>query len=101
MTEDQVPSEERVEERRVEADNIAQPSNMPNIGSKPNQPRHFNFPKRHFGKKNVVYRSFQAAWFDRWQWLHYDCSRDVAFCFTCIKAIKTGKMKISGNAHYN
>ena len=51
MTEEQVPSEERVEKHRVEADNIAQPSNMPNIGSKPNQPRHFNFPKRPFGKK--------------------------------------------------
>ena len=94
MTEERVLSEEQVEERRVEADNIAQLSNMPNIGSKPSQPRHFNFPKRPFGKKNVVYRSFQAVWFDRWQWLHYDCSRDVAFCFTCIKAIKTGKMKV-------
>ena len=47
---------------RVDADNIAQLSNMPNIGSKPSQPRHFNFPKRPFGKKNVVYRSFQAAY---------------------------------------
>ena len=51
MTEEQVPSEERVEERRVETDNIAQPLNMPNIGSKPNQPRHFNFPKDLLARK--------------------------------------------------
>ena len=50
MTEEQVPSDERVEEHRVEANNIAQQSSMPNIGSKPSQPRHFNFPKRRFGK---------------------------------------------------
>ena len=97
MTEERSRVKERAEEPRVEAGNTAQSSKMPDIGSKPSQPRRFNFPKRPFGKKNVVYRSFQAAWFDRWRWLHYDCSRDVAFCFTCIKAIKAGKMKISGN----
>ena len=84
-------------EPRAEADNATPPSDMPDIGSELCQPRHFSFPKRSFGKKNVVYRSFQAAWFDQWRWLHYDCARDVAFCFTCIKAIKTGKMKRSGN----
>ena len=76
-----------------------QPSvtDLPDIGNEPNQPRRYQFPKRPFGKKNVVYRSFQPAWFDRWQWLHYDSLRDLAFCFTCVKAIKTGKMKLSGN----
>lgn len=98
MTEKQSRVEEKAEEPRVEVSNIQQSSKMPDIGSKPSQPCQFNFLKRPFGKKNVVYRSFQAAWFDRWQWLHYGCSRDVVFCFTYIKAIKTGKMKISGNA---
>ena len=77
---------------------LLQPSDLPDVGDEPNQPRRYNFPKRLFGKKSVVYHSFQAAWFDRWRWLHYDCSRDLAFCFTCIKAIKTGKMKLAGNA---
>ena len=78
---------------------LVQPSatDLPDIGNKPNQPRRYQFPKRSFGKKNIVYRSFQPAWFDQWQWLHYDSSRDLAFCFTCIKAIKTGKMKLSRN----
>ena len=72
-------------------------TDLPDIGNEPNQPWRHQFPKRSFGKKNVVYHSFQPAWFDRWKWLHYDSSRDLAFCFTCIKAIKTGKMKLSGN----
>ena len=80
---------------------LLQPSttntDLPDIGNELNQPRRHQFPKRSFGKKNVVYRSFQPAWFDRWKWLHYDSSRDLAFCFTCIKAIKIGKMKLSGN----
>ena len=80
---------------------LLQPSttntDLPDIGNEPNQPRRHQFPKRSFGKKNVIYRSFQPAWFDRWKWLHYDSSRDLAFCFTCITAIKTGKMKLSGN----
>ena len=80
---------------------LLQPSttntDLPDIGNEPNQPWRHQFPKRSFGKKNVVYHSFQPAWFDRWKWLHCDSSRDLAFCFTCIKAIKTGKMKLSGN----
>ena len=45
---------------------LVQPSatDLPDIGNKPNQPRRYQFPKRSFGKKNVVYRSFQPAWFD-------------------------------------
>ena len=37
----------------------------------PHQPKSFDFPKRSFGKKVIVKRSFQASWFDRWSWLHY------------------------------
>ena len=50
---------------------LVQPSatDLPDIGNKPNQPRRYQFPKRSFGKKNVVYRSFQPTWFDRCQWL--------------------------------
>ena len=78
---------------------LVQPSatDLPDIRNKPNQPRRYQCPKRSFGKKNVMYRLFQPTWVDRWQWLHYDSSRNLVFCFTCIKVIKTGKMKLSGN----
>ena len=50
---------------------------LPEIGEKPHQPN-ISFPKREFGK---------------WQWLHYDTERDIAFCHTCVEAVKTGKIK--------
>lgn len=50
------------------------------------------FPKREFGKTIIVKRSFQSQWFSKWQWLHYDESRDLAFCHTCIKAVKSKKI---------
>ena len=55
----------------------------------------FNFPKRQFG---IVNRSFQSQWFQKWRWLHYDKSRDLAYCncHICVVAIKTGKMKNAG-----
>ena len=51
------------------------------------QPVNFKFPKRPFGKKNVVYRSFQGNWFQtcNWKWLHYNESNDTAFCHMCMK----------------
>ena len=54
------------------------------LPSVPHQP---NFPKRSFGKKVIVQRSFQASWFDRWSWLHYIIeSNDVALCLNCAQA---------------
>ncbi|KAL5005694.1 hypothetical protein ScPMuIL_016852 [Solemya velum] len=50
------------------------------ISSRSNQPRVFIFPKRSFGQKNPVQRSVHAAWFGNRTWLHYDESRDLAFC---------------------
>ena len=41
--------------------------------------------------------SFQGSWFSKWQWLHYESTTDLAFCHTCVTAIKMGKMKIAGN----
>ena len=40
-------------------------------------------------------RALQAQWFGKWRWLHYDCSRDLAFCHTCISSFRTGKLKLS------
>ena len=71
---------------------------VPEVGEKPNQPTSFAFPKREFGKARIVKRSFQSSWFARWPWLHYDCSRDSAFCHVCVKAVKEAKMRLtSGN----
>lgn len=47
------------------------------VPSVPNQPKSFKFPKRSFGQKNPVQRSFQASWFSSKPWLHYDESKDL------------------------
>ena len=44
------------------------------VAENPNQPISFPFPKRPFGKKNVVYR---PSWFASWTWLHYDETTDA------------------------
>ena len=43
--------------------------------------------------KTVSHRSFQAAWYDKWRWIHYDQALDKAFCHTCVLAVKQGKIK--------
>ena len=62
---------------------------------KPDQPLQYIFPKRDFGKSKIVKRAFQAKWFGKWRWLHYDRSRDLAFCHTCITAVKMGRLTLS------
>ena len=53
------------------------------------------FPKRSFGKKNIVLRSFQQTWFRQWAWLHYDEANDVAYRHVCVSALNQKKMKVS------
>ena len=60
---------------------------------RPNQP--LDFPKRKFGKAKIVNRTFQLHWFGKWSCIHYDCSQDLAFCHTCVTALKTGKLEQS------
>ena len=36
----------------------------------PHQPQSFSYPKRAFGKKTIVSRSFQTQWYRSWSWLH-------------------------------
>ncbi len=61
---------------------------LDNLPESPHQPLSFNFPKRKFGKKTILERSFQASWFDRWTWLHYNEAEDCVHCFLCLKAVK-------------
>ena len=65
------------------------------LPSKPHQPRQFRFPKREFGKKTIVKRSFQTSWFDRFAWLHYDEAKDAAFCHVCCSASSQKRLKTS------
>ena len=59
------------------------------------QPRTMVFPRRQFGVSNPVNRCFQAAWFDRFKWIHYDSGQDCAFCFVCCKAVRDKKARLS------
>ena len=72
---------------------------LPDFGpdNSANQPLQFDFPKCEFGKTKIVKRAFQAQWFGKWRWLYYDCSRDLAFCHTCVTAFKTSKLKLSSS----
>ena len=69
---------------------------LPDVNDKPHQPLTFSFPKREYGRSIIVKRSFQSQWFSKWQWLHYDQSRDMAFCHTCIIAVKSKKITSLG-----
>ena len=74
---------------------VGQLSDLPEIPDSPRQPGpEFNFPKRSFGKKSVVSRSFQHSWFRQWSFLHYDERNDLAYCHTCVMGFKQ-KMRTS------
>ena len=54
----------------------------------------YSFPFTLFGKKS---RSCQADWFDEYQWLHYDISKDKVFCIICMKQDQLGNLKSAKN----
>ena len=68
---------------------------LSNVGEMPYQPVRHSFPKCRFGKTKVSSCAFQRLWFVKWKWLHYNSSRDLAFCYTCVSAIKIGKVRIT------
>ena len=61
------------------------------------QPQRYPFPKRSFGIKRVVERSFRPLWFAKWDWLHYVEDKDVVLCFTCARANNEKKLQWSAN----
>ena len=65
------------------------------LPASPHQPQSFTYPKRAFGKKTVVYRSFQTQWYRSWSWLHYQEPNDSVLCYLCSKAIRQNKMRPS------
>ena len=65
----------------------------------PHQPGlSFAFPKRSFGKKTVVNRSFQHSWFVKWPFLHYKEATDTVYCHTCVRLFKEKKALTSTKA---
>ena len=48
------------------------------LGDQPNQTTLFTFPKRAFGLKILIYRSFQSSWFKKWPWLYSNQVNDKA-----------------------
>ena len=63
------------------------------IPERPHQPLNFPYPKRSFGKKSVVQRSFGPSWFSQWPFLHYEKSQDLVFCHTCVMGFKLRRMR--------
>ena len=45
----------------------------------------------------VVYSTIQQSWLGKWIWLHYDSTKSLCFCHTCVSGLKTGKMKLSSS----
>ena len=69
---------------------------LPALPDKPYHPgSNFNFPKREFGKKQIVKRCCQLAWFGKWKWLHYSEQDDVVFCHVCVTALRSKRMKMN------
>ena len=65
----------------------------------PDTPCHLvgsNFQSRTFGSAKKVNRSFQSSWCHRFSWVHYDNAQDLVFCFSCCKAAKEGKVRLTG-----
>ncbi len=62
------------------------------VSDSPHQPRNISYPKIPFGKSKVTFRSFNPAWYYKWQWLHWDVASEKVFCFTCMVAYKQKKL---------
>ena len=56
----------------------------------------FTFPATCEGGAKKKKRSFQASWFEKFSWLHYDVANDAAFCFNCVRALEK-KQVLSDN----
>ncbi|KAL5517004.1 hypothetical protein EMCRGX_G002468 [Ephydatia muelleri] len=80
------------------ANSLLSINDLPQIPDIPHHPKGLTFPKRSFGEKKPVLRSFQAAWFKAWSFLYYDEGKDLAYCHICVKGFIERKMKSSTRA---
>ena len=72
------------------------PNDIGDLSAKPHQLRDIYFLPRPFRKQSRVQGSFQSSWLAKWKWLHY-VAKDVR-CFTCCKAMKDGRARMTGKA---
>ena len=63
------------------------------IGDQLYQPRQALFPKVSFGRSSITVRSFQAVWFDKWKWLHWDNSTESVYSHICLRALRAGTLQ--------
>ena len=76
------------------ANSLLSINDLPQIPDIPHHPMGLTFSKRSFGEKNPVLRSFQAAWFKTWPFLHYDEGKDLSYYHICVKGFKERKDEV-------
>jgi hypothetical protein len=54
----------------------------------PCQPRGLDFPRRQYGQRS---RHFQEQWYENYDWLEYNESKDASYCFYCFLFKQLGK----------
>ena len=59
----------------------------------------FKFPKHPFGAKGLQ-RSFQSEWCKNYNWLHYNVSKDAAFCYLYMHAECEKKFLATGFTYW-
>ena len=71
-------------------------SSLSSLPEKFHPPKTYAFPKRKFGSKGEE-RSCRAAWFDKYDWLHYDATADcflpplhVLYVVFCMHDLRRG-----------
>ena len=80
------------------ANSLLSINDLPQIPDIQHHPKGLTFPKRSFGEKNPVLRSFQATWFKTWTFLQDDEGKDLSYCHICVKGFKEQKVKSSTRA---
>jgi hypothetical protein len=65
----------------------------------PTQPI-LKFPLKQFGN-NAKKRAFSKSWYINYNWLEYNESKDVAFCFYCFLFKEPGRAEIFGYDVFN
>jgi hypothetical protein len=61
--------------------------------SGPTQSREISFPRKWIGGE---WRSFQKSWFDEFDWLEYNESKDALYCLYCYLFFNSAKYENVG-----
>jgi len=90
------------EQPQGHVENDPHPSQAENVSvditqQRPFQPKNFNFPKKIYAKQT---RAFQAKWFTKFSWLHYNQENDSVLCFICTKEHEKLNLRTTRNKDY-